>query len=143
MTKQEKKSLKLEFLLLCDYAYTAEGGKLSLVGKFETIFANEFPTFHPEMFLVANFTGEENSEYDLTLKITAPSGEELIPMNMPSLKLKLSPTGSGNIIHRFLNLPIKNRGEYLVSLNEGERKLASIKLLIMQKNPNKESSMPN
>ncbi|MBI2613829.1 MAG: hypothetical protein HYW62_03575 [Candidatus Levybacteria bacterium] len=140
-SNKNNESLIAEFLMICDYAYTSEGGKLSLVGKFETIFAREFPTSHPEMFLVVGFLGQRSSQHTIKLKIIGPSGEEIIG-NAPPINIVLSNDGRGNLIHRFFNLPIKQTGEYKLSLYEsdrkiGETKFAALKREINQANPSK------
>lgn len=121
MVKRTNKEISVEFMLVCDYAYTAEGGKLSLVGKFETIFVDKLPANHPEMFLVVHLKGQENSEHNLRLEITNPSGKKMAPVNTPEVNIKLGDQGTGNFLHRMLNLPIEETGNYKIDLFENQQ----------------------
>ena len=127
-----RKDLKVEFVLFCDYAYTAEGGKLSIVGMFETIFVGELPASHPEMFLVVHLLGGENAEHNIKLKIIDPRRKDLVSKDTPFIKVKLSPSGTGNLLHRMLNFPVESTGKYIFSLYEGPKKIAEAKLRVIQ-----------
>jgi hypothetical protein len=130
--KKEKATLKSEFILLCDYAFIGDGGKLCVIGKFETIFVRDLPSAHPEMFIVAHFSGEPNSTHDLRLSIIDPSGKEMIPSDAPNFKIQLSGYGTGNFIHRLFNFPINNAGDYSVSFSSGKNKIGSSKISIIR-----------
>ena len=43
--------MKIELFTLCDFAQE-NGGKLTIVGTFDTIVAREFPCSHPSVFIV-------------------------------------------------------------------------------------------
>ncbi len=142
-----KNLLKSEFILLCDYAFIGEGGKLCIIGKFETVFVRDLPSQHPEMFIVAHFSGEPNSTHDMKLSITDPKGEEMIGEDAPTFKIQLSGYGTGNFMHRLYNFPINNAGDYTISfikeilqasLITDKKKLGSSKISVLRiKDPDK------
>lgn len=131
---------KAEFVLLCDYAFTAEGGKLSIIGKFETIFVQSLPANHAEMFVVGTLKGEPFSEHVVKLHIKNSSGKELL-QNSPEIKVKLSSQGGGNVLNRLFNFPIESTGEYQVYLTSGKEVLGKTNLHIIQTKLN--DSEPN
>jgi hypothetical protein len=133
-SKDKSKSLKVEFILLCDYAFISQGGKPGLIGIFDLLGVPKTPSGHPEMFLFAHLKGAANAEHTLELKVQGPNGKEMRPsLGSAIMKVRLSGTGQGNVIHRFLNFPIQNIGKYKFSLHEegkrvGETRLSVIKI---------------
>jgi hypothetical protein len=125
-------NLKSEFILLCDYSFIGEGGKLCMIGKFETVFVRDLPSNHPEMFIVAHFSGEPNSVHDMSLSITDPKGEEMIGEDAPTFKIQLSGYGTGNFMHRLFNFPINNAGDYTISFKSDKKKLGSSKISVLR-----------
>lgn len=126
------KNLKSEFILLCDYAFIGEGGKLCIIGKFETIFVRDLPSAHAEMFIVAHFAGTPNSVHDVRLQITDPAGKDMIGKDAPSFKIQLSGYGTGNFMHRLFNFPINSAGDYTVSFIEGKKELGKTTISIVR-----------
>jgi hypothetical protein len=45
----------LSFVHFCDHASMSTDGKLNLVGIFESLFAMEVPTRHPQMYILSRF----------------------------------------------------------------------------------------
>jgi hypothetical protein len=129
---KEASSLKPEFILLCDYAFIGEGGKLGIVGKFETIFVRDLPSNHPEMFIVAHFAGVANSTHTLSLQIKDPAGNDMIAGDAPTFKIQLSGYGTGNFMHRLFNFPINMAGDFVVSFSEGKKELGSTKISVIR-----------
>lgn len=140
--KKETNTLNSEFILLCDYAFIGEGGKLCIIGKFETVFVRDVPSAHPEMFIVAHFSGEPNSTHHVNLQITDPTGKEMISKDAPVFQMKLSGFGTGNFMHRLFNFPINHAGTYTISFSEKKKELGKTTVSIM-KVPSQNTSLPN
>lgn len=68
----------LDLLLIADYVNITADGKLNVMGIFNRIHAPQFPTRHPEMFLVAKLSANP-SEYGtrrkLAIKLVDESGK--------------------------------------------------------------------
>ncbi len=135
------KPLKSEFILLSDYAFVGEGGKLCIIGKFETIFVRDLPSHHPEMFIVAHFAGVPNSTHNLDLQITDPTGKSMIEGNSPTFKIQLSGYGTGNFMHRLFNFPINAAGEYTIAFHEGKKELGKTKVSVIRINEKTSSQL--
>lgn len=58
----------LDLLLIADYVNITADGKLNVMGIFNSIHSTEFPTAHPEMFLVAKLSADP-SEYGTRKKL--------------------------------------------------------------------------
>lgn len=134
MAKTKKKQkLNLEYIFLCDYAFTASGNKSSVIGIFDLLGVNKMPAAHPMMFLLAQFTGEKNSEHNLRLKAVDPRGNEIKPsQGNTEMKVRLSGTSRGTLTHKFINFPLESTGYYNFALYERNRKLGETKLQVLK-----------
>ncbi len=141
LNNMSHKYLKTEFVLTCDYAFLAEGSKLSMIGKFETIFSSIFPAGHPEMFVVAHFKGEPDSQHNISLSVLDPNGKDVLPKDVPVLKVKLSSQGTGNLIQRFLNFPVNMPGLYKIVILEDNNEVGNLDLNVIKVKNDK--SVPN
>jgi len=47
--------MEVVLAVLADYANVSQEGKLNIMGIFDIISSEKFPTFHPEMKLVVQF----------------------------------------------------------------------------------------
>jgi len=132
-------------MLLCDHAFISENRKPGLIGIFDILGVPKTPAGHPQMFLFAHLKGVASSEYDLELRVHDPNGSEIKPsQGSATMKVKLSETGRGNVIHRFLNFPLNEIGKYRFSLYEGDNKLGDTKLSVIKvKSGTKINDFPN
>lgn len=128
---EKKNKLTLDFIVICDYAFQSERGKSGIIGIFDIIGVRNLPGSHPEFFIFSKLKGKEGSEHEIQLKIEDPNGVNVIK-KIPIMKVRLSGTGTGNLVQRFLNFPFKKTGEYKISLYEGEKKLGGTKLSIIR-----------
>jgi len=136
MAKKIKENVSINFMIISDYAFTGENGKVGIVGIFDLLGVPNFPAQHPEMFLVANIKGKENSEHEVELILENPNGENLLTPNPPKLKVRLSGTGSGNLIQRFLNLTFKQAGFHKFVLLIDGKKTGETQLSVIKINKN-------
>lgn len=58
----------LPFVHFCDHASMSTDGKLNLVGIFESLFAMEMPTRHPQMYILSRFEFPKGT-HDVTLTL--------------------------------------------------------------------------
>jgi hypothetical protein len=72
--------MELSFLLVADYANVTANGKLNIMGIFNNVFAQGFPTVHSEMYVVAQLTaptGEFGRRFHLEIKLIDEDGQEV------------------------------------------------------------------
>lgn len=118
--------LELELLVLCDQAVISREGKLSIIGIFDQIYAENIPATHSKMSVVGVVKGEINSDHTLHLFVSDPAGKELLPNQ--EIKINLGPGGRTNLVSEFINFPIPLTGIYKIELREdkfllGQREL--------------------
>ncbi|SRR3990172_7774853 len=124
--------VNVDFMIVSDYAFVGENGKLNIIGVFDIIGVSQFPSGHPELFVVAKITGKENSEHEIEINLEDPDGENLLVPIPPKLKVKLSGTGDGSVIQRFFNLNFKKAGVHKFQLLKDGKKISKAKLTVMK-----------
>lgn len=82
----EKARPTLNFTLLCDDIRQELGGKLSIMGIFENIYAPKFPAIHPRLAII-NEWAEGTGDFDATLRILTPDRRTIIRENVTRLRL--------------------------------------------------------
>lgn len=83
----EKRKPHLNFTLLCDDIRQELGGKISLMGIFENIYARNFPAIHPRLAIM-NEWAEGLGEFEAALRILSLDGilVNSIPLNVMLVK---------------------------------------------------------
>jgi hypothetical protein len=107
---------RVDWALLCDYALVDAGGKLSMIGVFENLFAQNFPAMHPILFHVAQWAGPPNGSIAAELRIWGPS-KELI--GSAQQQVQLSPVGRAGALIQLSPLPLPAAGEYVFEVLGG------------------------
>jgi hypothetical protein len=128
--------MKIELLTLADFA-ADYGGKLSVVGIFDTIFARQMPAVHPHCCLAVKmrFDKEEEGQKRLRLSICDDDGK----LALPAMELQINvavPAGmESNTIQVVANiggLKIDAFGEYSIDLELDGRHEGSSPLFARQ-----------
>ncbi len=121
--------LDLHSLLLCDYALTANDGKISAVGIFSQINVGQLPAVHGRLFVVAVLEATAGS-YPLQLQIVAPSGADVLP-NPPRLQIEVPASATtANIVADLNGLEVKEMGRHRLELRSGDRLLGSAPFMV-------------
>lgn len=116
--------IELHALLLCDYALTAQDGKISAIGIFSQINVTRLPAIHGRFFIVAVVEADAGA-HDLQLGVLSPSGDELLG-GAPSLTMQVPPNATtANIVADLNGLEVKELGRHRVELRAGQRLLGS------------------
>lgn len=82
----EKMRPQLNFTLLCDDIRQELGGKISLMGIFENIYATSFPAIHPRLAIM-NEWADGLGEFEATLRILSPDRKTVLRESVTRLKL--------------------------------------------------------
>ena len=97
----------LDLLLIADYVNIAADGKLNVMGIFNSIHSTEFPTAHPEMFLIAKLSADP-SEYGtkrkLAIKLLDESGKSIASLLEHEIEIPHGKEGKGVEIRQILRL---------------------------------------
>ena len=130
--------MKVELFALCDFA-ADYGGKLSVVGVFDSIFVRQLPAVHPHCCLAVKLRFEKIEEggKKLRLSISDDDGKLAIPaMDIP-INVMMPPEARTNSIQVVANiggLKVESFGEYSIDLALDGRHEGSIPLFVRQMN---------
>ncbi len=116
--------IELHTLLLCDYALTAQDGKISAVGIFGQINVGQLPAVHGRCFVVAVLEAEPG-QHELTLQVVSPKGVGILD-HPPQLRIDVPENAtSANIIADLTGMRIEELGRHRIELRAGDRLLGS------------------
>jgi hypothetical protein len=111
---------RLSYTLLCDDVRQELGGKFSLMGLFESIYANVFPAVHPRFAIVNELTGGKG-EFNVKIKLLSPNKEEVLSESETKISLFGETQRHRDISVRF-NSTFPTPGTYWIeTLVDGER----------------------
>lgn len=116
----DKKNPVLSYTLLCDDVRQELGGKFSLMGLFETIYANSFPAVHPRFAIVNEWTGGKG-DFTVRIRLLSPDRQEVLSESEASISLFSETQRHRDISIRF-NTTFAAPGTYWVeTLIDGEQ----------------------
>ena len=116
--------VQLHTLLLCDYALTAQDGKISAIGIFSQITVARLPTVHGRFFIVAVLEADPGT-HQLTMQVVSPSGQPMLA-RPPNLRLEVPPnTTTANIVADVKGFQVRDLGRHRIELRAGDRVLGS------------------
>ncbi len=111
--------VNLHTLLLCDYAITAQDGKISAVGIFSQINVMRLPASHGRCFVVAILEATPGA-HEIGLQVIAPSGKPTL-QQAPRLRIEVPPTAtSANIVADLKGLRLEEIGRHRIELRAGD-----------------------
>ena len=128
---------RLNYTILCDDVRQEMGGKFSLMGLFESIYANSFPAVHPRFAIVNEWTGGKG-EFKLTIRLLGPNKKDVLSESESTMSLFSETQRHRDIAVRF-NSTFSTPGTYWIEmLLDGEQAaLAPLPLqLLSPKNVN-------
>ncbi|GHU09525.1 hypothetical protein FACS1894151_07450 [Spirochaetia bacterium] len=125
--------MKTELFTLCDFAQES-GGKLTVVGTFDTIIARNFPCTHPQLSVVIRLRFDlwEFARHNFRVETRDLDGE----LSMDAIGGNIDVKGVGNatavshLVFTISNLQFKSSGVVNFVLYIDDRELTSIPLYI-------------
>jgi len=116
--------IELHSLLLCDYAITAQDGKVSAIGLFSQINVTRLPTTYGRLFIVAVLEADPGT-HQVTLQVTDPDGTALLG-RPPQMRMEVPPNATtANIVADLKGLQLKTLGRHRIELRVGDRVLGN------------------
>ncbi len=120
----------VSFTIICDDVRQEMGGKISLMGLFENIYATKFPAIHPRLAVVTEWS-EGRGEFDLKMRLIGPDRKTVL--RETSSKMKLNDV---NFRHRdvsvHLNINFKEPGTYWIENLVDNELIHSMPLRVVQ-----------
>ena len=130
--------MKVELFALCDFA-ADYGGKLNVVGMFDSIFARQMPAVHPHCCLAVKLRFEkiEEGAKKLRLSIADDDGKPVLPPIEIGITVAMPADARTNAIQVVANIggmKIDAFGEYSIDLALDGRHEGSIPLFVRPMN---------
>lgn len=126
--------MNAELFAICDAA-TQAGGKLNLLGAFDTIYARNVPMTHPycAIALRIRMSRIEQGEHNIRINIIDEDGNHVVPPLNGKTKVVVEPdqdSAVGNIILTLNGLSFRDYGRYALDLMVDNTQIASIPLYV-------------
>ena len=106
------KTAKLVYSVTCDDVRLEMGNKLSLMGLFENIFFQSFPSALLKFAIVNHWIG--NGQFETHVKILSPDRKEIV-VSAPS-KFVIENNGYADNVTFFTNVSFDRSGTHLVQI---------------------------
>ena len=131
--------MDIEIFALCDHAQDF-GGKLVVVGTFDTIWAGGFPCVHHACSLAARirFNSLTADTHQVRINIVDEDGHEIVPPLQGSLGIKPPPVGqsmAANLVLTIGQLTFPKPGRYSIDLFINDEHQRSLPLMINKNQP--------
>ena len=106
------KKAQLAYSIICDDVRIEMGNKLSLMGIFENIFFQGFPSALLKFAVVNHWVG--NGPFETHVKILAPDRKEVVVST--SSKFSIEPNGYADNVTFFTNVNFERSGPHIVQI---------------------------
>ena len=128
--------MQLEIFALCDFA-ADYGGKLNIVGVFDSIYARQMPAVHPHCCVAVKLRFEriEEGQKKLRLSVGDDDGKAVLPPIEIAINVAMPPEVHTNAIQVVANidgLRFETFGEFTIDLAIDGRHEGSIPLFVRQ-----------
>jgi hypothetical protein len=112
----------VDYMHVCDYAFSAEKGKPCIIGIFNIIRAPTFPTNHPAMCVVATFQGRAQEVIPFSIEMVRPNGDVIARKGGTATA---NDDGGAFVSVNMVDICIPAEGRYCVRVSSGGRVLTS------------------
>ena len=126
--------MDIELFVLCDAA-TEMGGKMNLLGTFDTITSPAMPAVHPHCALALRlrFYRIEEGQHSVRINIADEDGRMVVPGLEGNLMIRFGPQDRSAVANLVLNLnqlKFDKAGEYSINLAMDGRQEKSLPLFV-------------
>ena len=124
-------NVKLNFVHVCENAFTSSDGKLNIIGIFNQINALNFPALHPRLMIATSVSGEVR-KYTESIEIVSPGGEVIARAGNPIEIFKSG--GSANFIADFVGIVFPIEGKYEIKIKIDSEEIENDLFIMIKKN---------
>ena len=121
---------RLSYTILCDDVRQEMGGKFSLMGLFENIYAGSFPAIHPRFAIVNEWTGGKG-EFVARIRLLSLDKEQVLSESESKLVLYSEAQRHRDISVRF-NTTLPAPGTYWVEILLDNERISMVSLAVQQ-----------
>jgi hypothetical protein len=126
----DKMKPSLNFVIICDDVRQEIGGKISLMGLFENIYATKFPAIHPRLAIMTEWS-EGRGEFEVKTRLLSPDRKAVVRETVSKITLN-----DANFRHRdvslHLNVDFKIPGTYWIENSLDGELVNSLPLKVVQ-----------
>ncbi len=129
--------MKAELFTTCDFAQD-NGGKLTIVGTFDSIASRAFPVPHPFMCVVCRirYQAHELGAHEVRVEFLDPDGDNFIPPmeNRIQLNNLSDDTGITNFVLQLGNIMLQRPGKHKLKIHIDGLEIAEQPLYVKKAN---------
>jgi len=127
--------MNLEVFSLCDIAAIDKAGKLSVIGAFDTIWADTVPISYPQcaVALRIRFEGLERGEHKVVVNFVDIDGHHIVQPASGTISINFPDdqrSASANLVLNLQMLKLGSYGEYSIDLLIDEQNAGSLPLFV-------------
>ncbi len=124
--------MQVESFMLC-HAATSDGGKLNVLGAFDSIYTKTVPAKHPSCALALRirFDRAEQGRHQIKLAMVDADGKSVGKFPEAVCEVRMADNQSYAVVNQIVNLiglPFKDYGNYAIDLSIDNRHEASLPL---------------
>jgi hypothetical protein len=119
----------LAYTIICDDVRQEAGGKISLMGLFENIYATVFPVLHPRLALMSEWS-DGKGDFSVSTRILSPDRKTLIRETTSKISLS-DPQYKHRDISLHLNIELQAPGTYWIEYALDNELISSIPLHVI------------
>jgi hypothetical protein len=128
--------MNIDFAVVCDYALVDQFGKLSVIGLFQHIWVQKFPTIHPRLHLVLRLKGSrtEVGPHDVRIRLLNEDDEEILSgdgkVNLPEPPAGVLEVEAGAVLA--FDVPFQKPGKYRFEINVDSAVQTAVPITVSQ-----------
>jgi hypothetical protein len=119
----------LAYTIICDDIRQEAGGKISLMGLFENIYATNFPVLHPRLALMSEWS-DGRGDFAVVTRILSPDRKTVLRETMSKISLN-DPQYKHRDISLHLNIELQTPGTYWIEYYLDNELISSIPLQVV------------
>jgi len=128
--------MQVQVAALCDSA-ADYGGKLCMIGAFDTIGVRTFPATHPHCSIALRivFHDQDQGKHQLRVSMIDEDGRNLLPRLEPNLEVRMADNlffATVNMVFNLQGLKFEKPGHYSIDVSVDDNIVARIPLQIVQ-----------
>ena len=128
--------MELHIAALCDSA-ADYGGKLCIIGTFDTIMSHNFPFFHPQCSIALRmiFHQDDEGSYPVKISIVDEDGRAVVPPIEGSLDVKIPDDATfltRNVVFNLQHLKFDRAGFYSIDVLINQRAIIGIPFRVVE-----------
>jgi hypothetical protein len=119
----------LSYTIICDDVRQEAGGKISLMGLFENIYATSFPVLHPRLVMMSEWA-DGRGDFSVTTKLLTPDRKTVLRETTSKISLRDKVSRHRDIsVH--LNIELKTPGTYWIEHYLDDAMISSVPLNVI------------